>query len=112
MIKYTKEQREFIIANNYMKTAKELANMFNKEFGTNITAVNIKTFRHNNHLNSGLTGRFEKGNTRVYDLYLMRDKVSDFLKEDNKPILSSDFGDTVEDLIHYLKNHNGFIKEW
>lgn len=61
MIKYTKEQRNFLIANNYMTPAKELANMFNKEFDTNITAVNIKTFRGNNHLNSGLTGRFEKG---------------------------------------------------
>lgn len=61
MIKYTKEQREFIIANNYMTPSKELANMFNNKFGTNITATNIKTFRHNNHLNSGLTGRFEKG---------------------------------------------------
>lgn len=62
MNKYTKEQREFIINNNYMKPAKELAEMFNKQFGTNITASNIKTFRGNNKLNSGLTGRFEKGN--------------------------------------------------
>lgn len=60
MIKYTKEQRKFLIANNYMTSAKDLANMFNKKFGTNITATNIKTFRGNNHLNSGLTGRFEK----------------------------------------------------
>jgi len=55
---------------------------------------------------------FIKGNKRVYDLYLMRDKVSDFLKEDNKPILSSDFEDTVEELISYLKKHDGFVKEW
>lgn len=61
MIRYTQEQREFLIANNYMTPAKELAKMFNNEFGTNITTTNIKTFRSNNHLNSGLTGRFEKG---------------------------------------------------
>lgn len=61
MIRYTQEQREFLIANNYMTPAKELAKMFNNEFGTNITTTNIKNFRSNNHLNSGLTGRFEKG---------------------------------------------------
>lgn len=60
--KYTKEQREFLIKNNHLKTSQELADMFNKKFGTNITKVNIKSFRGNNHLNSGLTGQFKKGN--------------------------------------------------
>lgn len=60
--KYTKEQREFLIKNNHLKTSQELADMFNKRFGTNITKVNIKNFRGNNHLNSGLTGQFKKGN--------------------------------------------------
>ena len=62
MNKYTKEQKEFLINNNYMKTAKELAEMFNKKFKMNLTPQNIKTFRGNHKLNSGLTGRFEKGN--------------------------------------------------
>ena len=62
MNKYTKEQKEFLINNNYMKTAKELAEMFNKKFEMNLTPQNIKTFRGNHKLNSGLTGRFEKGN--------------------------------------------------
>ena len=61
IIRYTKEQREFLIANNYMKSAKDLAMMFNKRVYTNITETNIKNFRGNNHLNSGLTGRFKKG---------------------------------------------------
>lgn len=62
MIKYTEEQKDFIIRNNYMKSSQELSDMFNLKFGTNITRDNIKNFRNNNHLNSGLTGRFEKGN--------------------------------------------------
>lgn len=62
MNKYTKEQKEFLINNNYMKTAKELAEMFNKKFKMNLTPQNIKNFRGNYKLNSGLTGRFEKGN--------------------------------------------------
>ncbi len=63
MTRYTKEQKEFLISNNYMTPAKELAVMFNNRFQTNITADNIKSFRGNNHLDSGLTGRFEKGHT-------------------------------------------------
>jgi hypothetical protein len=62
MHRYSKEQKEFLISNNYMKPAKELAEIFNKKFGTNLTAQNIKTFRGNHKLNSGLTGQFEKGN--------------------------------------------------
>ncbi len=62
MIRYTKEQKEFLIKNNYKKTSRELADLFNKEFNTNITKTNVKNFRGNNKLNSGLTGRFEKGN--------------------------------------------------
>lgn len=61
MIKYTEEQRQFIKEHNYLKTSRELADMFNKRFGTSITYKNIKCFRENHHLNSGLTGRFEKG---------------------------------------------------
>ena len=36
MIKYTQEQKEFIIENNYMKSSKELADIFNNEFTGNI----------------------------------------------------------------------------
>ena len=61
MTKYTEEQRQFIKENNSLKTSRELADMFNKKFGTSITCKNIKYFRQNNRLNSGLTGRFEKG---------------------------------------------------
>lgn len=61
MIRYTKEQKDFLYKHNYMTPSKELAEMFNEKFRTNITSKNIKTFRCNHHLNSGLTGRFEKG---------------------------------------------------
>lgn len=61
MNKYTKEQKEFLINNNYMKTAKELAEMFNKKFKTNLTPQIIKSFRGRHKLNSGLNGQFKKG---------------------------------------------------
>lgn len=62
MHRYSEEQKEFIITNNYGKYSKELAEMFNKNFNTNITAKEIAYFRRNNKLNSGLTGYFKKGN--------------------------------------------------
>ena len=62
MHRYSEEQKEFIIANNYGKYSKELAEMFNQHFNTNITAKEIAYFRRNNKLNSGLTGQFKKGN--------------------------------------------------
>jgi hypothetical protein len=79
MIRYTKEQKQFLIDNNYLTPAKELADMFNKKFGTNITKTNIKNFRGNNHLSSGLTGQFKKGHKthnkgKKWDEYISKDK--------------------------------------
>ena len=62
MHRYSEEQKEFIITNNYGKYSKELAEMFNQHFNTNITAKEISYFRRNHKLNSGLTGQFKKGN--------------------------------------------------
>lgn len=61
-MKYTYEMRKFILEHNQGLFAKKLAELFNKEFGSDITPKQIKAYRANNHLNSGLTGRFEKGN--------------------------------------------------
>lgn len=102
MIRYTKEQKEFLIANNYMTPSKDLAAMFNNRFGTNITASNIKTFRGNNHLNSGLTGRFEKGHIpdnkgKTWDDYMSKDAQArsrkTTFKKGNKPLNAVDIGE-------------------
>lgn len=61
MHRYSEEQKKFIIDNYYGKYSKELADIFNKRFNTNITAKEIKNYRKNHKLNSGLTGRFKKG---------------------------------------------------
>lgn len=63
MHRYSEEQKRFIIDNNYGKYSKELAEMFNQHFNTNITAKEIAYFRRNHKLNSGLTGQFKKGHT-------------------------------------------------
>ena len=64
--KLPEEMAQFIAENQYMKSAAEMAELFNEHFGTDyMTAAKIKTFRHNHHLNSGRTGRFEKGHIPV-----------------------------------------------
>lgn len=64
-MKYSKEITDFIISNNTGNPAQTLADMVNKEFGTSLTKQQIKSFRGNHKLNSGLTGRFEKGHVPI-----------------------------------------------
>lgn len=55
------EIKAFILA-NYVGTGHiKMAEMVNKKFGTNVTKNQVKSFYGNKHINSGVTGRFEKG---------------------------------------------------
>lgn len=58
-----KEQHDFLVANIKGTYAKDLAKMLNEKFGLNLTATQIKAYKHNHKLAglSGITGRFEKG---------------------------------------------------
>ena len=58
---FTTEIREFIFANNKGKSLAKITALVNDKFGTKFTERQLKTFRENNRLASGLTGRFEKG---------------------------------------------------
>lgn len=58
---YTDEMKVFIFENYKGKTSQEVADLVNKHFGTSFTALQMKRFRGNNKLNSGLTGYFKKG---------------------------------------------------
>jgi hypothetical protein len=58
---YTPEQRQFIFDHHVGRSRAEMADLFNRRFGANMTVVQVKAFVANRHLNSGLTGRFEKG---------------------------------------------------
>ena len=58
---FPKNVRDFIRANNTGKTALQMTNLLNDTFCTNYTVGQIKRIRNSMHLNSGLTGRFEKG---------------------------------------------------
>lgn len=59
---FNTEQEEFIKSNSKGMGNAELTDMLNKEFGTSFTAKQIKTYKANHGISSGLTGRFKKGN--------------------------------------------------
>jgi hypothetical protein len=62
-MKYTDEMKQFILDNYKGRYNQELADLFNQKFNTNITSRTIKSYKANNNLNSGLTGKFIKGQT-------------------------------------------------
>lgn len=43
-----------------------------------------------------------------FELYLKNIPLDDYLRNETRSILSTRYGDSVEDLERYLKNHNGF----
>lgn len=58
---FPKEIHEFICDNNKGKTLTEITALVNETFGKTFTKKQLRCFRKNNHLVSGLTGRFGKG---------------------------------------------------
>lgn len=61
----TPEMDAFIRAHLAGTGYQEMATLLNKEFGTDFTKEQIKGYYARNKLNSGLTGRFEKGHIPV-----------------------------------------------
>ena len=61
MMKYSDEMRTFILENYMNKGNVELTEIFNKAFKTDVKVSQIKAYKNNHNLSSGLTGRFQKG---------------------------------------------------
>lgn len=59
----TSEQHDYFLENYVGKTAQAFADEMNEKFGLSLTSKQVKNYRRNNRLNSGLTGQFEKGHT-------------------------------------------------
>lgn len=57
----TYEQHQYFLNNHQGKMAHIFAEELNKKFGLTLTGQQIKSYRNNNNLYSGLTGHFEKG---------------------------------------------------
>lgn len=78
MIRFTTEQKKFILENYKGIGNKELTQQFNQKFNTNLDKQ-IYYFKRNNHLDSGLTGKFEKGHKshnkgKKWDDYLTKEQ--------------------------------------
>lgn len=58
---FPKEITDFIIQNNYGKTAIEIMELVNEVFKTDYKINQIKAFRKNHNLISGISGQFKKG---------------------------------------------------
>ncbi|WP_138751762.1 HNH endonuclease signature motif containing protein [Paenibacillus sinopodophylli] len=61
MFRFSPDQKEFIKANVVGLSNADLTRQFNAHFGLTVRETQIKSFKKNNLLSSGLTGRFEKG---------------------------------------------------
>ena len=61
MHRFTEKQKQFIKDNVVGMTNDELTIKFNLYFGLNLTTIQIKSFKNNHHLKSGLNMRFKKG---------------------------------------------------
>ena len=59
--KYTDEERKFFEEYVPGHKYREIQQEFTKRFGWEITMSQIKTYIHNHNLNTGRTGKFEKG---------------------------------------------------
>lgn len=82
---FTQEEKDFIFQNNYMKTAQEVTDLFNDYFNDSITVDKVKNFRNRYKIKSGLTGRFEKGQTsfnkgKKWDDYMPKEAQKQALK--------------------------------
>jgi hypothetical protein len=60
--RYTKKQIEFLTKNVKGRSNAELKEMFNDHFGLDLKITQIKAFKKNRSLSSGLNGRFKPGN--------------------------------------------------
>ena len=63
MHRFTPEQAEFFEEHVKALGNSELTEMFNAHFGLSLTIAQIKAFKKNHRLSSGLDGRFQSGHT-------------------------------------------------
>ena len=83
----TKEQHDYLVSIQKNKISRDVANEMNRKFGLSLTEKQIKSYRRNNNLHSGLTGRFEKGQTphNKGKKYPNRPPNSGYFKKGNRP---------------------------
>lgn len=61
MHKYTTEEQQFMAGYVPGHSYREIQKAFTKKFGWEISIGQVSGYIHNHHLNTGKTGRFQKG---------------------------------------------------
>ena len=61
MHKYTADQKDFIEKNAFGKTTDELTKLVNEKFEIELTSKQVRIFKKNNKIKSGIDARFKKG---------------------------------------------------
>ena len=119
MSKLLNEKQEKFLLENYKGIGnKELTELINEKFNTNFSTQQIKGYKRNHHLDSGLTGRFEKGQKswnkgKKWEDYMSEQGKNNSLKtcfkKGNNPSNSVPIGTEKWKSTHSDRNDEGFL---
>jgi hypothetical protein len=87
MFQFTPVQKEFIRSNVPGRSNADLTELFNRKFELNVRMAQLKAFKKNNKISSGLTGKFEHGHIPVNKgkKGISRGGVATHFKKGHKP---------------------------
>lgn len=77
-MRYTQEMRDYIIEIAPGRLNSEIADMFNKKFGTNLSAKTIKSYKDNHKIISGIS---KIDYSRIKHKKLLNDEQVEYLKK-------------------------------
>lgn len=80
-INWTSEMQQFILDNYYMRSRKELTELFNKEFGVDFKVCSLKSYCDRHKLVNGRCGRFKAGQESYNKGKKMKPEVYDKIKD-------------------------------
>lgn len=121
MHKWTEEQHQFVLKNVKGISNLELAKMINIQFGLNLSVNQVKAFKANQKISSGLDGRFKKGSIPVnkgltWDEYLTKEQQElsrkTTFKKGNVPASYLPVGTEIERLDGYVYVKIADPKKW
>lgn len=109
--KYTDEERDFIAKHAPGIGNKELTDLFNEQFSENLTVAQMKSYKNNKKISSGLTGYYPKGhvpiNKGTKGMFNVGGNSTSF-KKGQQPINTDPIGTekTLSDGYTYIKVNN------
>ncbi|WP_320130281.1 HNH endonuclease signature motif containing protein [uncultured Sphaerochaeta sp.] len=85
--RWSKKVHDFIYEHYQGIDNQELASLINKKLGTNFTREQIKVYKNNHHLDSGLTGHYSKGHVPANK----GKKLEEFMESKTLELFKSNF---------------------